>query len=312
MAVKRVNYFTHQFLREKDFKDEQAYHIDALRRHNRHLHPWGVVSGLEVEQQGEHEIVVQPGYAIDKEGREIWLDEKVTRNMRTLGHHDAEMFITIAHHSEPDDAERQSAGGVDGVTRYREVPQVHEHDTRPGDEHGVLLAGVRLSAHGRIEAIEMSSGKRRLASQPSAATHGWLRFPFKPVQHSVVKVGGAGGGPSWSPDHGFIIEETYAHCLSHGARGSMQIPVPPGIRHITGFRIAGVTRDQVVVGLHRGGINVAQRARENSPLFELVYTQGVFDKEVDLNEIIDEWHTLSVAIKASGESEIWMLGVRFH
>jgi hypothetical protein len=311
MAVKRVNYFTHQFLREQDFKDEQKYHIEALQRHNQHMHPWGVVSGLEVEQQGEHEIVVQPGYAIDKEGREIWLDDKITRNMRTLGHHDTEKFVTVTHHSEPDEAERQSAGGVDGVTRLREVPQVHEHDAHPGEDHGVLLAGVRLGTHGRIEGIEMSSGKRRLATQPSSATHGWLRFPFKPVQHSVVKISGA-GGPSWSPDHGFIIEEAYAHCESRGARGSMQIPVPPGNRHITGFRIAGTTHNQVLVGLHRGGINVAQRTRENSPLFELVCQQGVFDKEVDLNATIDEWHTLSVSIRATGESEIWMLGVRFH
>ena len=75
MFIKRLNYFTHQFLREQDFKDEQAYHLEMCRRHNRMLHGWGVVTGLEVQKKGEREITINPGTAIDKEGRELMLAE---------------------------------------------------------------------------------------------------------------------------------------------------------------------------------------------------------------------------------------------
>jgi len=43
--IKRVNYFTYQFLVEKDFTDEQAYHLGMRRRHNRLHHIWGVRKG---------------------------------------------------------------------------------------------------------------------------------------------------------------------------------------------------------------------------------------------------------------------------
>ncbi|NES46572.1 hypothetical protein [Moorena sp. SIO2C4] len=69
--IQRPNYFTAQFLVEKDFNDEQAYHRDMRLRHNRLLHNWGVVAGLEVTKTGDKKIAVSEGMAIDKDGREI-------------------------------------------------------------------------------------------------------------------------------------------------------------------------------------------------------------------------------------------------
>src|SRR5580658_6514977 len=80
MVLKRPNYFPYQFLREQDFKDEQEYHIEARRRHNKQFHSWGVVEGLEVKEHGEHEILIQPGHAVDKAGREIVLTQTVSRD----------------------------------------------------------------------------------------------------------------------------------------------------------------------------------------------------------------------------------------
>lgn len=50
-----------------------GYHQDAQRLHNRALHGWGVVSGLEVVLAGEQgrTVVVQPGIAIDRAGNVI-------------------------------------------------------------------------------------------------------------------------------------------------------------------------------------------------------------------------------------------------
>ena len=46
--VKRLNYYNSQFLKENDFNDEQLYHNQMRRFHNRALHTWGIVEGLEV------------------------------------------------------------------------------------------------------------------------------------------------------------------------------------------------------------------------------------------------------------------------
>ena len=70
--IKRLNYFTGQFLVEKDFNDEQAYHVDMRRLHNRWLHSWGVANGgLQVEKKADKTLAVAAGLAIDKDGNEI-------------------------------------------------------------------------------------------------------------------------------------------------------------------------------------------------------------------------------------------------
>lgn len=48
MSVKRLNYFNGQFLKEKDFQEEQSYHRENQRLHNKNLHSWGIVEGLEL------------------------------------------------------------------------------------------------------------------------------------------------------------------------------------------------------------------------------------------------------------------------
>jgi len=69
-ALKRVNYFSGQLLTEAEFRLEQEYHLELRRRHNRCLHGWGVVCGLEVGV-GQGEITVTPGFALDCQGEEI-------------------------------------------------------------------------------------------------------------------------------------------------------------------------------------------------------------------------------------------------
>ena len=73
-APKRPNYFQSQFLIVRDFEDEQKYHEESLRRHNRLLHEWGVVrDGLQVTKSGDN-FSISAGSAIDSLGREIILD----------------------------------------------------------------------------------------------------------------------------------------------------------------------------------------------------------------------------------------------
>jgi hypothetical protein len=71
----RVGYFSGQLLDVDDLRREQDYFLAKARRHNRMLHGWGVVSGLEVSVEvsvdGATHLVVEPGYALDACGNEI-------------------------------------------------------------------------------------------------------------------------------------------------------------------------------------------------------------------------------------------------
>jgi len=72
----RVHYFDKQFLRVDEFRDEQLYQLALRRRHNNTQHTWGILRGLEIENE-DGSIVVQPGFAIDGYGRELLLTAKL-------------------------------------------------------------------------------------------------------------------------------------------------------------------------------------------------------------------------------------------
>lgn len=75
---KRPTYFAGQLLTADDLRDEQAYLLRKLRRHNRSLHGWGVVSGLEVSRgSAGASVVIAPGLALDVEGHEILVTSSV-------------------------------------------------------------------------------------------------------------------------------------------------------------------------------------------------------------------------------------------
>ena len=75
-SLKRLNYFHGQLLDIDEFRTEQSYFLEKLRRHNRYLHGWGIVNGLDVSVQ-DATVVVEPGVAIDCTGNEIFLAEKM-------------------------------------------------------------------------------------------------------------------------------------------------------------------------------------------------------------------------------------------
>ncbi|MFF0097531.1 hypothetical protein ACFYSF_47715 [Streptomyces canus] len=77
----RLRWFTGRFITARDLTDEQDYHVARHRMHNRLLHGWGTVCGLEVRPHeraecGNEWVRVEPGIAIDCMGREIVLPHR--------------------------------------------------------------------------------------------------------------------------------------------------------------------------------------------------------------------------------------------
>jgi hypothetical protein len=79
-GLERLRYFPRQLLTADDMRAEQEYFREKQRRHNRLLHGWGVVCGLEVvldAEAGPLAVCVCPGYALGPFGDEIYVPEAV-------------------------------------------------------------------------------------------------------------------------------------------------------------------------------------------------------------------------------------------
>src|SRR5512147_2416454 len=79
-SLERLRYFPRQLLTADDMRVEQEYFREKMRRHNRFLHGWGVVCGLEVvadAASGPMAVKVCPGYALGPWGDEIYVEEPI-------------------------------------------------------------------------------------------------------------------------------------------------------------------------------------------------------------------------------------------
>ncbi|RMF82209.1 MAG: LysM peptidoglycan-binding domain-containing protein [Chloroflexi bacterium] len=156
---KRVNYFDRQFLQAEDFIDEQSYHIERHRLHNRLMHTPGIAEGLVVERENDA-LLVQPGVAIDGQGREIILTEpRVASNLQQYA--GQFILIVIAYDEQPDDDYAVEVNNQTQYSRIRERPEltIVPADTAPARDQ-VVLARVRIDDNGIPVDIDLSVRSR--------------------------------------------------------------------------------------------------------------------------------------------------------
>jgi hypothetical protein len=76
--LERVRYFAGELLTADDLATEADYERQMRWLHNRSLHGWGIGFGLDVlGNRGDTQVTVNPGYAVDSDGREIILSAPV-------------------------------------------------------------------------------------------------------------------------------------------------------------------------------------------------------------------------------------------
>jgi hypothetical protein len=138
-ADKRLNYFTGQLLTEDDFKEEQQYHIDTLRSHNRNLHTWGIAKGLIVEKSGSKNITVSKGMAIDSLGRQIVLDKLIEIDLSASTA--PMLYLTISYGEKEIDFKEENGDKVN--TRILDEPVI-EYDQNKPDEPSLKIILARL------------------------------------------------------------------------------------------------------------------------------------------------------------------------
>ncbi len=148
MPIKRLRYFDKQFLVEKDFTDEQKYHLEMRRRLNRLLNAPGIAEGLAVEKTANKEVTVHPGTAIDAEGREMILegDQAIDLSNPVKFPPETEVSVTISYEEEETD---ESTSTVPGKTRITEKAKVDAVSGSP-PVGAVVLARFKLDAGGNV------------------------------------------------------------------------------------------------------------------------------------------------------------------
>ncbi len=152
--IKRLNYFTGQFLVEKDFNDEQAYHVDMRRLHNRWLHSWGVANGgLQVEKKADKTLAVAAGLAIDKDGNEIVVLKPHEVSLDSAVAANATVYVTARYQDVWDSDDQDGATGK--FKRRTESAVITPDTAQPATDGSViLLATVKLDANGNIESVQ--------------------------------------------------------------------------------------------------------------------------------------------------------------
>lgn len=145
MAVQRLNYFHYQFLQERDFKDEQSYHVAMRRRHNQEFHTWGRVRGLDVSfLAGERKVTISPGTAVDSLGREIIFESNYEVDLQSRA--GQTVYLTVAYREEATDPSTQPgvAGNFTRTTESFQTPRLST--TLPADPSlDVILARITLN-----------------------------------------------------------------------------------------------------------------------------------------------------------------------
>lgn len=198
--IKRLNFFKHQFLRASDFIDEQKYHVEMRRRHNRTLHTWGIAGGgLKVTfSQGATAVSVSPGMAIDSQGREIILTADRTVELSGL-QAGSPVYVTIAYAEKQTDPSNET--GAEGNTRWTEDPQVQASLTKPPDvgtnivlarvtRNGTTVNGVDESER-RSAGVEAGDLTVRVLtlSRPNVDAGAWPRLSCSAANQSALENG---------------------------------------------------------------------------------------------------------------------------
>lgn len=80
---KRARYFHGMLMTERDFTEEQQYHINKRKLLNKMLHGWGVACGLEIKPTPtpSSTIIIKQGLALDCKGNEIYVPEEYPLNI---------------------------------------------------------------------------------------------------------------------------------------------------------------------------------------------------------------------------------------
>jgi hypothetical protein len=157
----RNNFFTGKMLTVEALELEQNYFRSKLKLHNRSLHGFGIVTGLEVDLlPRRNELRVTPGLALDCAGNEILIPHLL---LHSLPEHtpDSSVFLSLHYHETKTDP--TAALGSNDLCEFTHIAETfilrfesqnphqgHRHVRGRwqacGEPHGLAIARLRRGA----------------------------------------------------------------------------------------------------------------------------------------------------------------------
>jgi hypothetical protein len=151
--LRRINFFKGFFTQASDWQAAQDYHLTTQRLHRAHLHTPGVVEGvpdnLRVSvAQGGTSVFVATGYAIDGEGRDLYVPEPQQLTIRPRDYSPPVMlYVVIRYHEEMiDERPNPTNPEFSGHAFVQERPVVEATTDVPDNHSAIELARINLSA----------------------------------------------------------------------------------------------------------------------------------------------------------------------
>lgn len=307
-----------QLLLEDDFIDEQQYHSHARYLHARYLHGFGAVHGLEVSRAGDLAITVSPGFAVDRKGREIELHEAETLEVHGLPA-GALAWVTIGYRSERQTQEGDADKRIDCYAYLRIATGVEPFDVRLGsvqlDERGRLAH----DAIGRLERDQLRTviapGSVTAEALDAQLGKDWITMAFHP---SAIPQDESDSQPPFriGATQAVAHKDYGGQPNTRGAAGTMAIMLPPGVRHIHRFRIAGTENDKkMTVSLVKGGFDPNPESMKHlrDEVVSLQIGAGAYCKTVEIPEghrsMKDRHRTLAVDVRAEGFVKVSLVAI---
>ncbi len=149
--LKRPNFSSGKLLTADDLRAEQEYQREKMWQHNRLLHGYGIVVGLEVGLQengdGSTQVIVSPGYALDGWGREIVVDEPIALYLPG-DRHDLTVFVKYIEQTDDDAVKQiappQNSASVAETAQVTFEPSSAERALAPTQRADYAIALARL------------------------------------------------------------------------------------------------------------------------------------------------------------------------
>jgi hypothetical protein len=199
-----VRYREHQTLLAADLQAQQQQLRAMRRRHNRYLHGYGIVCGLEVERQGSS-LIVRSGLALDGRGRELLLtdDQEIPQDElnRAQGSSDIDLWLACFQFKKMLPPAADAGGSIHRVVESarllysRADDTVHAANQRRGFVFlARVLADQSISLVNRVQVP--------LVAEQVTSPDGHVRLSLGPDQETPNRRFGLGLRPS--PDKSFV------------------------------------------------------------------------------------------------------------